>query len=181
MNGKERQEVEFRVRRMTEADAEAVNELVSQLGYPDDVGKTETAIRAVLGSEVVDAFVAEDREGRVIGWAHVFMVPFIESGPNAELGGLVVDEKYRGSGAGRALVERVEAWAREHGAADLCLRSNIVRDGAHKFYEHLGFEVQKTQHKFRKKLGPGGPGSGAVPSTKKKAGGGGPGAKGGAE
>lgn len=142
----------FRIRRMTEEDADAVNELVAQLGYPDDVGKTETAIRAVLGSEVGDAFVAEDGDGRVIGWAHVFMVPYIESGPNAELGGLVVDEKYRGAGAGRALVDHVLAWARERGAVELTLRSNIVRDGAHKFYQHLGFDVQKTQHKFRKRI-----------------------------
>jgi GNAT superfamily N-acetyltransferase len=142
----------FRIRRMTEEDADAVNDLVAQLGYPDDVGKTETAIRAVLGSEVGDAFVAEDGDGRVIGWAHVFMVPHIESGPNAELGGLVVDEEYRGGGAGRALVDHVLAWARERGAAELTLRSNIVRDGAHKFYQHLGFDVQKTQHKFRKRI-----------------------------
>ena len=149
-----------RIRRMTEADAPTVNELVRQLGYSSDVGKTETAIRAVLGTEVADAFVAESADGQVIGWAHVFMVPFIESGPSAELGGLVVDEQYRGSGAGRALIERVEAWARERGAVEVGLRSNIVRDGAHKFYEHLGFEVQKTQHKFRKRLEPDNQGGG---------------------
>lgn len=143
---------QIRIRRMTEGDASAVNDLVRQLGYSSDPGKTETAIRAVLGTEVADAFVAETSDGEVIGWAHVFMVPFIESGPNAELGGLVVDERYRGSGAGRALIERVEAWARERGAVEVSLRSNIVRDGAHKFYQHLGFEVQKTQHKFRKRL-----------------------------
>jgi GNAT superfamily N-acetyltransferase len=142
----------IRVRRREETDAEEVNELVAQLGYPNDIGKTATAIRAVLGSESGDAFVAVDAEGHVVGWAHVFVAPHIESGPNAELGGLVVDESARGEGAGRMLVEHIEAWARERGASELCLRSNIVRDGARKFYEHLGFEVQKTQHKFRKKL-----------------------------
>jgi GNAT superfamily N-acetyltransferase len=137
---------------MEESDAEAVNELVAQLGYPNDLGKTQTAIRTVLGSEIAGAFVAVDGSGHVIGWAHVFMAPYIESGPNAEIGGLVVNEDARGSGAGRALVARVEAWARERGAQELNLRSNIIRDGAHEFYKHLGFEVQKTQHKFRKKL-----------------------------
>lgn len=168
MSPDRRAPVEFEIRRMTEEDAPAVDELVHQLGYPSDPGKTETAIRAVLGTEVADAFVAVGPEGNVIGWAHVFIVPFIESGPNAELGGLVVDEKHRGSGAGRALVERVEAWARERGAVEVSLRTNIVRDGAHKFYKHLGFEVQKTQHKFRKKLGPGVDGSepGAEPDDK---------------
>jgi GNAT superfamily N-acetyltransferase len=152
VSAKSAEQIEVRVRRMTEEDAEPVNELVLQLGYPSDLGKTETAIRTVLGSEIADAFVAEDSEGRVIGWAHVFMAPFIESGPNAELGGLVVEEKHRGGGAGRALIARVEEWAKARGAHELSLRSNIVRDGAHKFYKHLGFEVQKTQHKFRKKL-----------------------------
>lgn len=140
------------VREMKESDAEDVNVLVAQLGYPNDLGKTQTAIRAVLGSEIAGAFVAEDSSGRVIGWAHIFMAPYIESGPNAELGGLVVHEDARGSGAGRALLDRVEAWARERGAQEVNLRSNIIRDGAHEFYKHLGFEVQKTQHKFRKKL-----------------------------
>jgi GNAT superfamily N-acetyltransferase len=142
----------IRVRAMVESDAEAVNELVAQLGYPNDLGKTQTAIRTVLGSEIAGAFVAEDASGLVIGWAHVFMAPYIESGPDAELGGLVVHEDARGSGAGRALVARVEAWARERGAQGLNLRTNIMRDGAHEFYKHLGFEVQKTQHKFRKNL-----------------------------
>jgi GNAT superfamily N-acetyltransferase len=141
-----------RVREMKEEDAEEVNVLVAQLGYPNDLGKTQTAIRAVLGSEIAGAFVAEDSSGRVIGWAHVFMAPYIESGPNAELGGLVVLEDARGSGAGRALLDRVEAWARDRGAQELNVRSNIIRDGAHEFYKHQGFEVQKTQHKFRKKL-----------------------------
>lgn len=178
MSDRTGEQIEVRVRRMTEADAEPVNELVRQLGYESDVGKTETAIRAVLGSEVGDAFVAEDAAGHIIGWAHVFMVPYIESGPNAELGGLVVDEKYRGSGAGRALIDHVEAWARERGAGELCLRTNIVRAGAHKFYEHVGFEVQKTQHKFRKKLGSGS--KGAPGTGPKGAPGSGPGTKGGA-
>jgi GNAT superfamily N-acetyltransferase len=141
-----------RVRPMTEADADAVNALSSQLGYPAAGGATLGRVRAVLASAIADAFVAEDPEGRVVGWAHVFAVPFIESGPNAELGGLVVDESVRGMGIGRALVARAEEWARERGMKDLCLRSNVIRGETHEFYRRLGFEIQKSQYKFRKEL-----------------------------
>ncbi len=34
------------------------------------------------------------------------------------------------------------------------LRSDIVRDGAHTFYEWLGYEIFKTQDAYRKRLAP---------------------------
>ena len=138
---------------MGESDIDAVHELATQLGYPSERAKTAGRLRAVLESPIADGFVAEDGDGRVVGWAHVFMAPYLESGPNAELGGLVVAETARGGGIGRALVARAEEWARRRGAGELCLRSNVIRDEAHKFYTRLGFEMQKTQHKFRKELG----------------------------
>ena len=141
-----------RVRAMAEADVDAVHELSVQLGYTADRATTLARVRAVLASDVADAFVAVDAEGRVVGWAHVFAAPFVESGPNAELGGLVVDERVRGRGIGRALVARAEAWARERGLRELCLRSNVIRTEAHGFYQGLGFTIQKSQFKFRKEI-----------------------------
>ena len=141
-----------RVRAMAEADVDAVHELSVQLGYTADRATTLARVRAVLASDVADAFVAVDAEGRVVGWAHVFAAPFVESGPNAELGGLVVDERVRGRGIGRALVARVESWARERGIRNLCLRSNVIRTEAHAFYQKLGFAIQKSQFKFHKEV-----------------------------
>ena len=144
--------VDVRVRPMAESDVDAVRALTAQLGYAADRAATLTRLRAVLASDVADAFVAEDAAGRVLGWAHVFSAPFIESGPNAELGGLVVDEGARGHGVGRALVARVESWARERGLRELCLRSNVIRTEAPGFYQGLGFTIQKSQFKFRKEI-----------------------------
>lgn len=140
------------IRAMLESDADAVHRLAVQLGYPTTPAATLARVRAVLASNVADAFVAEDAEGRVLGWAHVFAAPFLESGPNAELGGLVVDESARGRGIGTALVARVESWTRERGIRKLCLRSNVVRTEAHAFYQKLGFAIQKSQFKFQKEV-----------------------------
>jgi len=140
------------IRAMLESDADAVHRLAVQLGYPTTPAATLARVRAVLASNVADAFVAEDAEGRVLGWAHVFAAPFLESGPNAELGGLVVDESARGRGIGTALVARAESWTRERGIGKLCLRSNVVRTEAHAFYQKLGFAIQKSQFKFQKEV-----------------------------
>jgi len=140
------------IRAMLESDADAVHRLAVQLGYPTTPAATLARVRAVLASNVADAFVAEDAEGRVLGWAHVFAAPFLESGPNAELGGLVVDESARGRGIGAALVARAESWTRERGIRKLCLRSNVVRTEAHAFYQKLGFAIQKSQFKFQKEV-----------------------------
>lgn len=140
------------IRPMRASDLDAVHALNAQLGYPGDLETTRARIDAVLASPIADGYVAEDEEGRVVGWAHVFTAPFIESGPVAELGGLVVEASRRGEGIGAALVARAEAWARERGLRQISLRCNVVREETHRFYARLGFEIQKTQHKFRKAI-----------------------------
>lgn len=140
------------IRAMRESDADAVHRLAVELGYPTEPDRTLARIRAVLASDIADAFVAVDSEGRVLGWAHVFVAPFLESGPNAELGGLVVEEGARGRGIGAALVARTEAWARERGIGKICLRSNVIRTEAHAFYQKLGYAIQKSQFKFQKEI-----------------------------
>ena len=56
---------------------------------------------------------------------------------------------------GAALLEEVEAWAwaRARGCAALRVRSNVVRERAHRFYRRAGFETIKTQHVFEKRIG----------------------------
>ena len=61
--------------------------------------------------------------------------------PIAQLTLLVVDERHRTAGAGRALVDAVEAWARHRGSRRLVVTTALDRAAAHMFYERLGFEL----------------------------------------
>ena len=72
--------------------------------------------------------------------------------PQAEIGGLVVDEDHRCCGVGRLLMQQAEQWAREKGCSEVYLRSNVVREGAHAFYEGIGYSSAKTSMAFRKAL-----------------------------
>jgi GNAT superfamily N-acetyltransferase len=83
---------------------------------------------------------------------HVFLCQLMESDPHAEIGGLVVDERRRGAGVGRLLLEQAETWARTQGCTSVRLRSNIIRKEAHQFYLKRGYTLVKTQHAFAKPL-----------------------------
>jgi GNAT superfamily N-acetyltransferase len=140
------------IRNAALADAARIAALATQLGYPSSTKQALERLRALPqdGSHVV--FVAEDGAGRVVGWAHACALHFVGSDLRAELGGLVVDESCRSAGVGKALMARVEDWAREKGLPAVSLRSNIIRGPAHAFYEKLGYTRTKTQHAFRKDL-----------------------------
>jgi GNAT superfamily N-acetyltransferase len=90
---------------------------------------------------------------KVAGWIQIFLDQVVMSEMRVEVAGLVVDERCRGLGVGRALMGRAEAWALERGCKVVSLRSNVVRKEAHQFYAGLGYSIVKTQHAFRKKLG----------------------------
>jgi GNAT superfamily N-acetyltransferase len=68
----------------------------------------------------------------------------------AEVNGLIVAAGQRGAGAGAKLLEAAEEWARRHGCRGMNVRSNVIRERAHGFYERSGYEHYKTQKAFRK-------------------------------
>ena len=140
------------VREIRPEDASAVAMLTTQLGSPS----TEDAIRRRydLIKDRWDArlFVAQHAGNAIVGWIHVQALYLLECDTRAEIWGLVVAEKARGSGVGRRLVEAAEEWALARRLAVMAVRSNQLRTDAHGFYEHLGYKVTKTQNAFRKDL-----------------------------
>jgi GNAT superfamily N-acetyltransferase len=140
------------IRRARVEDAERLAGLATQLSYPSTPGQIAARLTPLIGQEEHAIFVTERDEEGVVGWAHVYVHRGIEMDPRAELAGLVVDERHRGAGVGQALMQAVEAWARECGCGSVGLRSNVIRERAHEFYRRLGYKQVKTQHAFRKEL-----------------------------
>lgn len=140
------------IRRAVKSDAVELARLASQLGYPSSVHEIEARLARILGSADDYVLVAEDSSGELFGWIHGSLSQLLESDYRVEIGGLVVDERYRRIGLGRRLVESVESWARECGAAELSVRCREERTEAHAFYESLSFRQTKTQRVFRKRV-----------------------------
>ena len=139
--------MKFTTREMMEKDAEAVNTLSKQLGYPLSIEQTLQNIKAILKSKDHAAFVAE-YENKIVGWVGAAQATMIEVMPYCEINGLVINEHHRGMGIGKLLIERVKHWAKEKGNDKIGLRCNVKRTEAHLFYEHLGFTELKQQKKF---------------------------------
>jgi len=137
------------VREATPADAEALASLSGQLGYPVDV---PTILRRLAQVERSVVLVAVNAEGAVCAVAHAEPRRLLIAEPFVELAALVVDERARGSGAGAMLLAAVEAWAREQGFTSVRVRSNVLRERAHRFYLREGYIEKKRQAVFLKRL-----------------------------
>ena len=142
----------LKIRRARSADAPRLAELAGQLGYPATAAQLRQRLRAIQPSSQNAVFVADSSKDGIIGWLHVSKEPLLESEMRAEVNGLVVADEQRGLGAGARLLEAGEDWARKHGCKEMSVRSNVIRERAHKFYERNGFEHYKTQKSFRKPL-----------------------------
>jgi len=139
--------MEVIIRDIIEEDAEAVNTLSGQLGYIMPLEQTIANIRSVLATKGHHAFVAV-HENKIVGWIGVAEALQIEAPAFSEIRGLIVDERYRGSGIGKLLIEKVKQWSTQAGNKTLRLRTSIVRKEAHLFYAHLGFKEIKEQKVF---------------------------------
>lgn len=143
-------EVTVVVRPARAGEAAELAQLGGELGY--DLETSQVARRLQELSDECVALVAEC-DGRVAGWIEVALESaLVIQQPSAIVTGLVVTRGARRRGVGRALVDAAVAWAREHGARALRVRSRVQREDAHAFYEALGFERVKTQVVFRRAL-----------------------------
>ncbi len=128
-----------------------IAELAGQLGYPSSPGEIANRAVGMKGSQEHAVFVAQ-LGGEIAGWLGTYVCRMVEADARAEISGLVVDEKFRSQGIGPLLLARAEQWALEKGCGEIGLRSNVIRDRAHTFYERHGYKHVKTQKSFRKDL-----------------------------
>ncbi len=130
------------IRSATTSDAPVLAALSHELGY--EVTAAEMVER--LGKlPVTDRVLVAEVDGDVLGWVHLAVYRTLLDPPSAGVLGLVVTERSRGRGVGRLLMDRADAFAREHGLPKVTLRSNVIRNGAHRFYERIGFVETKRQ------------------------------------
>jgi GNAT superfamily N-acetyltransferase len=143
---------ELKIRLAKIGDAARLAELSGQLGYPATAAQIRQRLRGIRPAAQHAVLVGETKDAGVIGWLHVSKQPLLEVELRAEVNGLVVAEGHRSLGAGAQLLAAAEDWARKRGCKGMSVRSNVIRERAHQFYERNGYEHYKTQKSFRKPL-----------------------------
>jgi GNAT superfamily N-acetyltransferase len=143
--------IAVQVRQATFDDAPSIARLSSQLGYPASDVEMHDRVCSLLNSSTHAVYVAASGSS-VLGWVTGELRLSLETGPRAEITGLVVDATARRMGIGRALVASIEQWALRNRVNMVLVRSNVARTESHPFYAQLGYEQVKTQHSYRRVL-----------------------------
>ncbi len=140
------------IRVASPADAGELAMLCGQLGYPADAPAIARRLEGVTSHHAGTVLVAVAPRGGLAGFGHVETRRLLIAEPFAELTALVVSESARGQRVGSALLAATEAWAREQGLASMRVRSNVIRERAHRFYLREGYVEKKRQAVFLKQL-----------------------------
>lgn len=132
------------VRRASRDDLPRLLPLLAQLDAPGapplEPEKAQAlwdALEAIPGCSVRMA----ETDGKAVGTYSLMVMPSLAHGgaPGAVVEAVVVDGSCRGRGVGRAMMEDASRIAADAGCCKLALTSGLPREGAHRFYERLGF------------------------------------------
>ena len=146
----DRTQIEIRLAQIE--DAERITVLCGQLGYPAALEPVQQRLQQIQQQDGHAIYVAARADGRAVGWVHVFIRRLLMVDLHVEIGGLIVDKAHHHQGIGQLLMEQAEQWAREKGCQAVYVRSNVIREGAHAFYERIGYANIKRSKVFHKTL-----------------------------
>jgi GNAT superfamily N-acetyltransferase len=120
------------------SDAPELSRLLAELRHPTSAESIAARWEDWAG-EGNSALVAARPDGTLLGMATLHrMVVLHRPRPVGRITVLIVDERDRGRGIGRALVAAAESSLAAAGCGLLEITSNLRLVNAHAFYEHLG-------------------------------------------
>jgi ribosomal protein S18 acetylase RimI-like enzyme len=149
--GKEAAISPLEIRDARPVDAPALAALLGELGFPAPANTIAARLNSMFDAEEVVLVAARDEV--LLGLATVHVTPVLHRPtPVGRLTALVVTERARRQGVGRALVGAAERLLAARGCDLVEVTSNQRLTGAHSFYERLGYEA--TSRRFKKTLSP---------------------------
>src|SRR5438874_12723078 len=125
---------------------------MGQLGYETMSAEMWVRLKSVLRDARYSTFVAEI-DNELCGMIGTLMhVSHEHNDLSGKIIALVISEKQRRSGIGRALIAAAEKDFVRRGVSRITLTTRFEREEAHQFYKALGYS--KTGFRFAKNLAP---------------------------
>jgi ribosomal protein S18 acetylase RimI-like enzyme len=132
--------LDFTIRAAEMNDAAALAQLMCELGYETTESEMQMRLERIANDDRYRTFVAV-RDGKVCGMIGTLTSLSYE---HNDLGGrilaLVTLRTMRRHGIGRALIAIAEKDFAQRGIRRIALHTRLTREGAHEFYESLGYE-----------------------------------------
>lgn len=146
----------FEIRNASPSDACDLTKMLETLGYPTDEHTLEERLISFTSQNGYGVAVAIS-EGDLIGfvaWSKSLL--FVSSAVRIHIEGIFIDQKHRGFGIGKKLMQHVEEIAKLYSPAivDLTSGKRREKDGSHEFYKRIGYKNEGLMAKLylRKEL-----------------------------
>src|SRR5262245_16931073 len=147
------------IRQVSAQDAPQLAGLLGEIGWfesfknePFEVVRQQVRlhIEQCLADNSHSIFVAETRDGKIVGYGSVHWLPYLFlKGPEGYVSELFVRESARGQGVGRELLRNIETEARARRCTRLSLINLRTRESyARQFYVKTGWEERAGAANF---------------------------------
>src|SRR5205823_6508614 len=132
------------------SDASELAALMCELGYETGNAEMHSRLQVILGNAGYRTIVAEV-DNKLCGMVGMLTHASHEhNDPSGKIIALVVSKEQRRNGVGCALVAAAEKDFASRNVTQVTLTTRFEREGAHRFYEALGYA--KTGFRFAKNL-----------------------------
>jgi len=120
-------------------DAARVADLLRQMGYA--TSESDTAKRIALYGQPSYQLLIAKAEEMTVGFIalHLYDVLHLPA-PEGRISSFCIDEKVRGKGIGKTLLNAAEDYFKENGCYKIVLNSNLKRPETHQFYLNRGYQ-----------------------------------------
>jgi len=131
----------LQLKKVNEKTLKEMRELLAQLS--PTLSLSHERLAQTIENSQSAVFVAKDK-GKIVGTATMLFCHSLSGGLHGFVEDVVVDEKVRGKGIGKALMEKLIALAKKRGVHHINLTSRPEREAANHLYQALGFKKRKT-------------------------------------
>ena len=152
----EMNDAQFRVRPFAETDLNEWFRMRKKLwDAASDEDHHAEMLDIIEHNDTQFVLIAENADGRPVGFLEVSIRPFVEDCTTDRVGyleGWYVDESSRRSGVGRELVRQAENWARQKGCVEMASDAEIGNEESLSAHVRLGYKETSRLVHLRKDL-----------------------------
>ena len=151
MNNNVNNKLEYEIKSLEQKDLFLVASLCKQLGFEGSLQDLEKRFHDLSAFSNHQVRVAKHKsDTSIIAFIHFFEAPSLLTCKTLEIGGLVVENKFRRYGIGKKLMQEAEKWAISKGCESVLLATQIMRTDAQAFYEEIGYHKEFQTFFLRK-------------------------------
>lgn len=127
------------IRKVTTSDANAIQRLLVQLGYPD-LSENDVVEKIKLYNQAGYCMLVTETEMQVVGFISLHWFELVHwKGKLGRITSFCIDEKFRSKGVGQQLLQAGEKLLFEKESVKIEVTSNARRTQAHNFYLRAGY------------------------------------------